>query len=126
MERLDLLKNIGSANAQISSFLENAPSLSTPDNGSRVNLAGISKEVAALMVTIQQVGQKVQASQLSGTEAGTKAEISVYLHNLDRLKEFLTTLRSYAEARRSELAAQSRKMSGVLAWCDAVKLSNLK
>jgi hypothetical protein len=125
MAALDALKLIGAANAEISNFLQNAPTLPPPYNQPAPNLSEVQEQVAALMVTVQNVGQRVKAAQLTSVDERARAEIDLYARNLDRLKQFLTALRSHAEARRDQLLAQFGKIQEVLAWCDAVKRSNL-
>jgi hypothetical protein len=126
MATFEALKAIDAANAAISIFLENAPPLSESNGGAGVDLSGLQDQIPVLMITIQNAGRHLEAAQLPGLDTSARAEIDLYARNLERLKQFLTALRSYAEMRRDHLAIHSRKVSEVLAWCNAVKLSNLE
>ena len=122
----DSLKLILAANAEIAEFLETAPAFSCRDAGPALSLPRVQEQVATLMLTIQNVGRCVRSAQSSGLDADARAAIDLYAHNLGRFKQFLNSLRSHAEARRHQLLVQSRKINDVLAWCVAVKLSNLE
>jgi hypothetical protein len=124
MTELDASSPVGAANDEISRFLENAPSFSPSENTTTVSLSGLEEQITGLMLTIHDVVQYVNASPLASLDTNGRAEIDRYARNLHRLKHFLTFVGSYAETRRDQLLAQSRKVSQVLAWCDAVKLAN--
>jgi hypothetical protein len=125
MQAVDVLKLIDAANAEISRFLENTPMFSPSDNLTAATLSGLQEQVTALMLTVQNVGECVKAIPLASLDASGRAAIDLYALNLDRLNRFLKALGSYAEMRRNQIMAQSRKVSEVLAWCDAVKLASM-
>jgi hypothetical protein len=126
MELRDVLTMMAAANTEISAFLENTPTVSPSNADPAPNLSRVQEQIEALMLSIRNVSQWVKATETTSLGTAARAEIDTYRDNLARLKAYLLALRSHAETRRGELLAHSRKMHEVLAWCDAVKLSNLE
>ena len=120
-EALNLVRG---ANIEISGFLAEYSPLFPAKEGTRVPLPEIQQQLAAIYEAIRNVGRFLgKPPSLENLDAVSMAQINLYAGNLERLKSFLINLQTYAETWRDHLTADSRKISEVLAWCNALKLT---
>lgn len=120
---------IHAANTSITDFLAKAVVLLPADRkpGTAADLSEIQSCLDAVMATIEELGESLGRSGCVETlDAPSKAEIRLYVENLERLRSAMLDLKGYAETRRDQLAAEARKISEAIAWTNTLKLTTLE
>ncbi len=118
----DLLQ---SANGQIAGFLERAASLLPRPEEPWTGLPQIQSELAGLFATIARVRRELGESS-PALAAQAEGQLAAYAKNLERLRDFITTLQQAAGERRNRITAGAQKVNEALAWCRTLKLTALK
>lgn len=118
-----VVQSVRELSAEIATFLANSRPLLQMSRHPLTDLSDVQGKLGALMQGIQEAGRRLREAELV-LNAGSKHHIEIYVHHLEQLRQFMTALGNYAEARQIEIAAHSRELSKVKSWCDTVKLSS--
>lgn len=119
-ESLDLVR---AANADLAGFLSEVSGFFPAKGMAAIPLAEVERRLAALMVVVQEVGRSIGPVFLVHSEGEPGDEMKQYRAHLEKLRNFMVALETYAEERRSQLLADTRQISDALAWCDTLKLT---
>lgn len=118
------ISRVRAANRGISRFLAQVADPFLAMGEVALPLDEIQRQLEALSVTIETVGQSLGSPpSLDNLDAESRDEVNLYTAHLERLKNFLVALQTYAEGRREQLITGVRKISDALAWSDTLKLT---
>jgi hypothetical protein len=118
------IRRVRAANGEISGFLAQVADPFLAKGEAAAPLDEVQRQLEALAVTLETAGQSLGTPpSLDNLDAESRDEVNLYAAHLERLKNFLVALQTYAEGRREQLITGSRKISDALAWSDTLKLT---
>lgn len=82
-------------------------------------LTALERRLGTLMEQVQKVARSMEPGSLqqSGDEDARQ-----YRAQLERLRNFMMELQTYAESRREQILSNTRQVSDALEWCNTLKL----